>query len=221
MDTAKPRTLAEVIARSVYFADLKPVVRLRLSRIADHAVRWLWGRTGAGEGTLRRTHAESLTFLNKHPRLLECVKFMYETNDGNKNLIKRYMSVGYASAMLYLMGCSATESDRGENSGYIYNSCEDEVVWDNWDKAEKFWTLLAGGHDSMKAIQPAMASLVEYGLHGDPWCQCSVLVKAWNLYVDGEKLTEDELALDIMEDDDGIMRLGELPNVGGIDIGKQ
>lgn len=145
---------------------------------------------------------------------------MYETNDGGKNLIKRYLSVGYASAMLYLMGCSTTESDRGENSGYIYNSCEAEVEWDRWDKAQTFWTLLADSHQKVQAVLPAMAALVDVGKANDPFCLTTVIVKAWNLWINDKKIEQEDIECEIVEDDDGVYQLSELPNVGGIDIGK-
>jgi hypothetical protein len=72
MDTCKPRSLADVIYRSEFFSGIKAGDRQACARIADYAVRILWHRTGAGLDAFapRRTHAESLDFIARHPRLL-------------------------------------------------------------------------------------------------------------------------------------------------------
>lgn len=110
VDTGIPRSLSQVIERSEYFAGMKQKDRHRCAQMADYAIRLLWHRTGAGMDAFapKRTHAESLDFLARHPRILECVKHVYEEN-GEEGKIANYVSPGYAAGLMYLMGCCATD----------------------------------------------------------------------------------------------------------------
>lgn len=217
MDTCKARSLLDVICRSGYFADMTESQRKRLSRMTDYCVRLLWHRTGAGLDAFapRRTHSESLDFLTRHPKILDCVKHVHE-EDGKEGKIVHYVSTGYASALLYLMGSSA--SDRGK---YLEgeNPNGDLLDWSHWGKACNFWTHLAGG--SKEVAHPVRAALAAIDSEGGPsngerW---GILCNAWNCYVDEGRVHPSHLKMMYTEDEDGVKHLADCPTVGGIDIG--
>lgn len=224
MDTCKPRTLADVIYRSDHFRKAKPKDRRQLARIMDHAVRMLWYRTGAGANAFSRyrTHAESLDFIRRHPRILECVRHIYE-EDGTKGQVTKYLSPGYASALLYLQGSSTTDRDGENKDGYIFKqpfATEKMLEWKMWEKAQEFWVNLASGHKDYQAIRGAISGLVNEG--GAPIAaRMAILVKAWNALVEHKAIKPTDLALEwSTPDDDSVPQLTETPTVGGIDLGK-
>jgi hypothetical protein len=216
MDTCKPRSLADVIYRSEYFATLSPGDRRSAARMADYAIRLLWHRTGAGLDAFapRRTHAESLDFIARHPRLLDAVKHVHE-EDGKEGRLSRYLSPGYAAGLLYLMGCSTTDSEAYRNASHPDESTLD---WTKWTSACDFIVLLAAGGKETAAIRSVMARSIEEGGLGNAerW---SIVANAWLAHSNGDAITEESLQLEYLEDGDGNRRLAEHPSVGGIDLG--
>lgn len=222
INTGKPRSLADVFYRSEYFQDTTEQVRKKLARVAAYSVITMWSRTGAANAFCpRRTHSESLDFISRHPRLLECIKHVYEEN-GKESRIRKVIGLGTAAALLYLMGSSATDSSGEDHDGYIYspNPNESYLDWKHWDKAQEFWVLLASGDKSLEQIRPAIAETIEDGCGGKPHERTAILVKAWNRFVEGKKITPECLQLEYNENDDGGSILGELPLCGGVDIGE-
>lgn len=217
MDTCKPRSLADVIYRSEYFSALTGRDRRNAARSTDYAIRLMWHRTGAGLDAFapRRTHAESLDFIARHPRILECVKHITEEN-GKEGKIARYVSPGYAAGLLYLFGCSGTDT---EASDYSLSPAPNESMlnWDRWEKACAFFVLLAGGAKGFSAVRTVLARILEEtgGSNAERW---AILVSAWNSFIKGEEISEKTLQLEY-EIKDGVRRLAECPTVGGIDIG--
>jgi len=218
MDTCKPRSLADVIYRSEFFSSMKTNDRRACSKITDYAIKLLWHRTGACLDAFapRRTHAESLDFINRHPKLLACVKHVYEEN-GDDNKIGRYLSPGNASGLLFLMGCSASERK-------VYCSAsvpsEDSLDWSNWDKACDFWVVLASCDKKTCAIRTATSKMTEDSGGLSNAEKCAIIVQAWNAYVNDKPITEETLKLDYLVDQDTLVKqLVEHPNVGGIDLG--
>lgn len=219
MDVCKPRSLAEVIYRSEYFANVKPSQRKAISRATDYAVRLLWKRTGAFMDAFapRRTHAESLDFIQRHPSLLKAVQHVVEEDD--KGSISKFLTVGYSSAMLYLMATSATADD----SCLQYQQqtpTEATLSLELWDKACEFWVVFGAGGDSLRPLKYALGAL-----YNDDTATASIgaklalFAKAWNVWSLGDDLTDDALELHYVTDDDGLRTLAECPVVGGIDIG--
>ncbi len=79
MDTCKPRSLADVIYRSEFFAGTNQAERNKLSKITDYAIKLIWDRTGVSNAFgLRNTHSESLDFLQRHPKLIDCFKHIFQ-----------------------------------------------------------------------------------------------------------------------------------------------
>jgi hypothetical protein len=213
MDTCRPRSFADVVYRSQYFASMKGGDQKRCARACDYAVRLLWHRTGACLDAFapRRTHAESLDFLARHPKLLEAVQHVYE-EDGDERLVARYVSVGYAAALLYLMATSETPDD----SEYRTSDHPSEAMLDlgRWDKACEFWVVLASGDKTFKKV---FAEVVhEGGSQAERW---ALVVKAWLSFVEHGKIKESGLNLAYVENDEGVLRLAEHPACGGIDLG--
>ena len=212
MDTCKPRSLTEVVFRSEYFADLKPKNRRAVSRMADYAVRFLWHRTGADIDAFapRRTHAESLDFIARHPRVLECVKYIYEEDDAGK--VSRIVSPGYAAGLLYLMGCAKTDPLDYHSA----NISEKGLDWSLWDTACEFWVLLAGKDKQLLPVHKAIAEILQGG-GGSVAERCAIICKAWELYLGKKTITLESVMPDYLDADEGYRKLAEEPTVGGID----
>jgi len=223
LDTARPRSLSDVMYRSSYFHDVEKKDRVKLSRMLDHAIKLMWYRTGAAMEAFAkfRTHAESLDFLDRHHRLLECVMHVYEEN-GMKNRIAKFISPGYASALMYLMAACNTEQTNDKGTGYIDTEYpnEDRVDFKYWDKAEEFWVLLAGGNSAVaEPIKRAFLLLTEMELLS--WeNKAATIVRAWNAWHTGKKITPASLELEFAENEHGVEKLVTIPVVEGIDIGK-
>jgi hypothetical protein len=198
--------------------------------MADYAVRLLWFRTGANEDAFapKRTHAESLDFIQRHPRILECVKHIYEES-GKEDKLKAYPSPGYAAALLYLMGSAKTERENEEGTGYTQVSCptEDLLDWSTWDLACEFWTKLAANDKGLASLSETVAEFldIEGGSFKDE--RIALIVKSWWRFAEGKKITPESIALETVIDGEGVQRLAECPLVGevygdisGIDIGQ-
>lgn len=224
MDTCKPRSLADVIFRSEYFKDVRVGERKQLSRITDYAIRVLWHRTGATHDAFapatRRTHAESLDFLARHPRVLECVKHIWAEN-GTTNQIGRTINPGAAAGMMYLMATARTERENDEKTGYtdVKSPTEELLDFSLFGKAGDFWVHLAKGTDVLLALRRSVGVFLEEGGAGLA-LRCALVAKAWNAYSAGEEVTEETLYLEFKDDDYGNPQLDETPIVGGIDIGR-
>jgi hypothetical protein len=236
LNTGKPRSLADAIFASGLFGELdsskskdKRAIKA-LSRMADYAVRLLWFRTGANEDAFapKRTHAESLDFIQRHPKILECVKHIYEEN-GKEDKLKAYPSPGYAAALLYLMASAKTLRENEEGTGYTQVSCptEDLLDWSTWNLACEFWTKLAANDKGFASLSETVAEFldIEGGSFKDE--RIALIVKAWWRFAEGRKITPETIALETVVDGEGVQRLAECPLVGevygdisGIDIGQ-
>lgn len=215
MDTCKPRSLADVIYRSEYFSGITAKDRKALSKATDHAIRLLWFRTGAGSDAFspRRTHSESISFLENHPGLLKAVKHIYEEDCGADSRISKFLSVGYASAVLYLMGTSNSDQHK-----YEQDRTEKVLDMSNWEKAEEFFVLLPESPEFL-AIRKEIAKISNDGM-GSMHGKIGVFAKAWDKFSAGQrKISQTDLHLRFEEDDEGFKTLIEFPSVGGIDLG--
>jgi hypothetical protein len=214
MDTCKPRSLSDVIIRAHYFKGLKDKGQRTVGKMAEHAIKMLWKRTGVHINALgiKQTHAESIAYLDQHPQLLKAVRHIYEENDDNK--IGKYLSPGYASAALFLMGSSSSIAE----SYYKADNPSDKLLdWSNWDKACEFFVDLAAGSEKLKPIRTVITQLLSQGAGSwhDRW---SVLAKAWFLYSAGKPVTTKGISLKFEVKDD-VKHMVEEPLFGGIDVG--
>lgn len=214
MDTCKPRSLSDVIYRSKYFSDMQTGDRGKVAKMTEFAVELLWHRTGASLNAFapRRTHSESLDFIERHPRILACVKHVFEENGKEKRIVS-YTSPGYAAGLLFLMACSKTLPEK-------YKESQDGSVLDfsRYDSACDFWVMLAGSDPKVSAVKKTLVKLASTD-RVSRQIRWAVLCKAWNLYIEDKPITEAGLKLKYREDRDGFKHLDELPVVDGIDIG--
>ena len=214
LDNVKPRNLADVLFTSELLQDYNQAARRSMSRITDYAIRMLWSRTGAANAfTPYRTHSESIDFIGRHPRIIECVKHIYDNNSSKG--IGNYLSPGYAAGLMYLMGSSATD---GRKYWLGKPPQEDLLNLDRWDQATEFWSEFSAG-DSLKAVRKALDKLSSEEVDGVGYEESiALIIKAWLLYVEGMPI-KTAIELHYITDEEGIRRLGEKPLIGGIDCG--
>lgn len=217
MDTCKPRSLMDVIYRANYFSKLPGSAQRTVARMTEHCIKMLWHRTGIMPNAfaVKRTHSESIAFLENHLTILECVSHIYQENDAT-NKIGKYVSSGYAAAAMYLMACSNSDPEAYYKAD---QPCEQVLDLGLLDKAGQFFVELAGGSDSLKAVRTAIQDLAQGGSNSiyERW---AVLAKAWPVYSEGSKVTDQDLVLEFEHTETGERYLVEMPLFGGIDIGE-
>lgn len=222
IDTGLPQTLADVFFRSAYFAKLPTAERQKAAQIAEQAVKTLWWRTGVGKGDRARsfdptyrTHAESMDFVARHPRLIDAVKHIHSEAAGKEAKIGSFIRSGWASALLYMMGCS--NSDPAE---YRKADMPNEKMldWGLWDKAEEFFVLLNQPTVAFKPLTEARGRMLEEGKDSN-YDRAALLCKAWLQFASGGAITHQTLKIDYTKTEDGGYTLAENAVVGGIDLG--
>lgn len=189
VDYVKPRTAADVFYTSAVFKQSTPPERKELCRILAGATDMLWTRTAARG---YRTHPEIVGFLERHRWLLDCVLHIFAENGEARRISKLRLSTGHAAALMYLMATGATSPEDSD----VYRNmepapCEDKLDWSLRDRAEQFWTLLAGGKDFI-IVRQALALLVDstpdseenQGQGGRAPEKLAILAKAWERWKD-------------------------------------
>lgn len=246
IDTAQPRSLSDVIYRSEHFSKFKPEARKAVSRMADYAIRMLWDRTGAGykpkkggPGTTapRRTTPESMDFLRRHPRLLEAIKHVYEEYGKDEKLKtnRELMSPGYASALLYLMGTSATDGERN-GLGQLIDYADAEPApnesvlnFDYFDGAKEFWMCLARMPVDGDVVCPNFREILNAIAAIEPPSgsarvslsdRIAVISLAWGHFVVGSEFKRAEITPEwSYAEKTGAKKLKEPYAIGGLDLG--
>lgn len=217
MDTCKPRSLADVIYRSSYFSGVAPNDRRIAARMTGFAVKLLWERTGAKLNAYApmRTHSEALDFIERHPKLIQCVEHIFE-EDGNGQLTQ-YVPSGTTSGLLYLMASGKTDPSKyrcAENPG------ESLLDFGLWSKACDFFVLLAGNAPEILEVNKARKRMLNRDSNPSHTESCALVVKAWLQYLKGKSIKAEHLKLKYAKDEDGYDQLTEHPIAGGIDYGK-
>lgn len=213
-DNVKSRTLSDIIYSDTnLFGEYKPVERKVVARMLDFAVKMLWARTGekGDSWTMKRTHSESLDFVNRHPKLKECIKHIYEENKGEKGLIKKYVYPGHAAALMYLMGCSGTPDDKIDDYFALRGTAtppnEKGLKWESMKKAKMFWSDVARDAPELVNLRDAryptqndpvdsytgMVFDPEDMLQGTDHMKWGSIIRAWNQYVKDEPVDRLEL----------------------------
>lgn len=237
-DNVKPRSPADVFfTDEKLFATFAPKDRKELCQIMDKAVRTLWYRTGAHNNawTPHRTNSESVDFVERHKRLPLAVKHLWEDSKAGK-LAKYLSTLGYASALLYLMGASASDGVKYRAADEL---SEKKINFANWDKALEFWTLLASDSPTMKAVKEARRPLAQGEWDGYIFVRrgtgqdrdtvnggtiherLACLCKAWSRFVNGQKIRAEDLLTeeDYKIKEDGAQLFVSFYDVSGIDLG--
>ena len=221
MDTCKPRTVADLLYRSPHFENLTPRHRKASARVLDYAIRLLWQRTGVSQGPFvsKRTHSEALDFLARHPRLIECVGQVLRLNEGNA--ISRYLGLGYAAGLLYLMGSAASDGDFYRNREA---PSEKDLDWGAWGKAVEYWTLFANQElADLHEVRYSLGSLYDKDVNGEEGPslaeKLAIVCRGWVLYQAHGHVSKEGLDLHYTVDRRGIQHMTSNPCVGGIDLG--
>jgi len=217
INTAKPRSLADVLFRSEFFTSLAPDARNMVARICAQAIGFLWVRTGRVNDIYsgRRCHSESVSFLRHHPKLMDAVRHIFE-EDAEK-AISNLIPASIAAGLLYLMGSCSSNIDDYTHADEPGDSALD---FRHWDKAEEFWVLLGSKDDGMKAVRDALAALVSAEETMGVLNRVAVVIKAWEHYVQGHEINRSDLKLKFVDHENiGVPILASHPTVGGIDLG--
>lgn len=238
LDNVKSRSLSDVIfADTEMFGAYKAVDRKTVARMLDYAVRFLWGRAGENKDQWapKRTHAESLDFVDRHPRLKECIKHIHDADKDGR--IAKYLYPGHAAALLYLMGHAGTPKDDIED--YMIKRPTDEkgLKWGQFKKAKMFWTDLANDAPELKNLRLARRPLPNDtdGFSGFVFAESDdgggsfdervgMLVRAWEAYKADQPIDILELTYESATDDTTgatIYVQKEFPTIqDSIDVGK-
>jgi hypothetical protein len=217
MDTAKPRSMSDVFYRSPEFQALKPGDRKPITRYLEYAVKTMMQRTGVSAFGFapRRTHSNAVEYLNKHARLKQAVKMIWE--EDTESSITSLIGGGYEAALQYMMGCSSSDADDYHNGVRTGAASEDLLDWAMWDKATDFWVKFGSKAQPLAPLRAALEA-VKSSAGGSLSDRVGLIAKAWRLYAAGSTVTAAGIRLRT-EEKDGIDVVVETPDVGGIDLG--
>lgn len=240
-DNVCPRSGSDVLYTSDFFSSALPADRKAMCSICDTAVKMLWERTGATDDAWapRRTHSEMLEFIERHKRVVQAVQHIYEERAG----VSRYLSLGFAAAVLYLMGASETDPTK-YHEGDVSHRSEKQLDFDRWDRACEFFAALNKG----KAPWITTLKATSRPLEGDNggWSgkvfsvnskdngslseRLLTLSRAWTRFAANKPIREEDLQLRegddyvIERNDDGTISTYSLhvsANFGGIDLARE
>lgn len=225
IDNTRTRSDADMLYTTDVFAEkgLDIADRKELNRKLAAAIDLVWKRTrGKDEdGCEYRTHSVTSEFLNRHARLKDCVKLVFSLDSGENGRPFSFglrMSAGDVAGLMYLFASCKTDLDK-----YVGpKRSERRMDLTSWKKAEKFITLLTKKGDELDAVNETIAGLkdAEEGLGGRQTEKHAVLIKAWNVYKTGGKVTLDDLKLEYgTSPNSGESILIDWPRAGGIDQG--
>lgn len=202
VDYVKPRSVADVFYTSSVFKDASRQDRQELCRILERACDFLWTRTDARG---YRTHLEIVGFLERHPRLLDCVLHLFKLNRatkvGGRKISNLRLSPGQCAALMYIMGSAGEKTDGDEYRNMDPAPSEknergrDALDWSYWDRAESFWTNLVGAGPNptlFMQVRIALGQLVtssvdsedNLGMGGRLGEKLAILAKAWERWKD-------------------------------------
>lgn len=233
IDTGQKRSLGDVLYRSRVFAGKSDKLLKKLTGQLANATRLVWLRHNGQNVSDAPSfpHSEALDFLEKHPKLLDAVEFIYGldtgADKGGSRLISRYLNPGVAAGMMYLMGMSATDYDEYLESGKI-----DDTLW---AKGEEFWQRFVDlderPMDPVWCMRKMIPKLASGGTQVRDELN-ALIAKTFNAFIDDkeidpvaefDKTTGMYSSLDVEkgEDDKGKVQLIEDPRMGGLDVPKE
>lgn len=220
INTGKPRTFADVVYRSAYFADMGKADRKKSAKVCDYAIRYVWDRTGVQEQPYSplRTHTEMIDFLERHPGIMSATRYMVDLN--SDKLVQDILPVGTAAGMLYLMSMCSTAPEE-----YFTGDKPTEATCDvsHKDKAEEFWDLFINGDTSLKAIRKGIAETIPV-VGPCHRTTAAVIALAWDKYRQDIALRINHVRPKFTAVEDPEFEIPELVEsytVGGIDVDGQ
>jgi len=215
INTGKPRSFADVVFRSDYFDDYKTNDRKKVSKVLEWTVKFVANRTGAFVGVYaaKQTHSELIKFVDRHPTILEAAKYIFETNGDSENSVKKFIPLGSAAGLLYLMVVSKSDPKQWRDV-----ASEESLDLDRLETAKDFWLGIAEDKKLFSPVKKSIASLIDDTGATKPE-RVAILVKAWNCFCQGKPISKARLALKYSENEDGFKTLLDSPVVGGIDFG--
>jgi hypothetical protein len=216
MDTGKGRSMADAFYRSEYFRDENMSQKKLLSKLLDYAIRLLWFRTGASVDAYapKRTHAEAEKFLDRHLTLLKCIRFIAE-EDTEKG-ISKILPAGTAAGLMYLMATSESDATEYHSSNPPHEGLLSLTMY---EKAEAFWIAISGADRAMEPLRKAIGLIYEEGSGTNPE-RMAVVIKAWLAFAEKGMMSDKDLELKYIKDEDDYKVLAECPTCGGIDLGR-
>ena len=221
INTGMSRTTGDSLYAANVFKNSDKKLKKKICNSAGHAISMLWYRTGANVNAFssKRTHAESLDFLQRHPKLGEYLEktFEWDRLDGSHSIL----SPGYSAAFLYLMAVTATENTK-EGEGYHDTVMPTEALLDFSfeSKALEYWEALYKREDWVQPVTDLCNDLI---LEGRPLEEkVAAIVLGWRSlisseggYVNPEEVTLESLGYTV--NGDGVRKLSRTAFVGGID----
>lgn len=193
-DNIKQRSPADVFFTSPIFQAAPRTDRDRYSRMMAASADLMWKRTDAkGYATL----PEIVSFVDRHKKLIKAVEHIFVENTDkpgiggvSRKIEAKIISAGQASALCYLMGCSAEATD-----GDVYRNGfppdEKGLDWSMWGKAKEFWAMVAS-HEDFALVRRAINRLKQttldgangtiQGMGGTSVELLAILCKAWQVW---------------------------------------
>lgn len=248
INTARPRTLSDVLYRSPYFASLpaanKPGMdRVTAARVTEHAIKHVWHRTGMYlDGfSPRRTHSEVFSWIEGHGghkgRFLKCVRHVMDENRISEvktkkgeeaepvtDRITQFVNLGYAATAMWLMGCSSTSEGRVEKyyaTRDLDGDTDKSLQWDYYDKSVEFWSDFGKTEGKLAALTKMLGELADTEDGGSRFLERDyVIALAWLRYREEEGVERKHLKIKYSEPGkNGYRSLLNHPTFGGIDLG--
>jgi hypothetical protein len=208
-------------SRRVSTPMMNDAIRRKLCNILANATRLVWLRSG-GKKVSDAPHfplSEAEDFINENLRLEDCVLLVwgYEGGSGKGGQkISRYVSLGYAAGLMYLMMTSGTDPDEWRENGAA------ALNFDMEPKAKEFWSKLASGaglkeNDPILQVRQMLLQ-VDAGSGTGRDEVVGMIIKAFNLWADGQEAEPKDVAMKKSTKDNGRQILIEEPRLGGIDV---
>lgn len=224
LDNTRPRGLSDVVYTSGKLSgEVSPREAERLARMIDHCVKKLWVRTGADADPFSpfATNANSMSFLDRHPRIVDAVTHIFELYGRgigpNWKVCCTRIGPGYAAALLYLMGAMNADGDAYRNER---PRTEEGVDFSRWEEAKEFWKLLVS-NPSFHGLRTCLAEFADAsgaGGTGRLREKEHLFLKAWHLFVAGKEMKEKSLKLKYRSIG-GVEILDDFHDASGIDLG--
>jgi hypothetical protein len=217
LNLGQKRSLGDVMFRRHEFdKEYSERDQKRLANILSGAIRLVWLRMGGKQvsDAPHFPHSEALEVLKTHPKIKDCVQFIYTLEGGQGaegRQISSKVSLAYAAAMMYLMATAKTDPDGGDLNFSLQK------------KAEKFWESFATGanleKDSPILSLRTLLEKMDASSSKSRDAICWLIAKAWNAHIDGEAMPVKSLRLkESVDKESGKRVLAEFPRIGGLDV---